>query len=70
MFLVEWLSPRRMVQISSTGCFLVACVLALKADESAFVLFASTFTFGFMVSWEFGAAFSWISEHVDVVVGK
>ncbi len=68
MFVVDWLSPRKMLQLSTTACLVSALAVSMKADESAEMLYACALMFGFAVSWQFGAAYSWVSEHLDVVV--
>ena len=68
MFVVGRLSPKRMLRLSTCGCLVAAALSATAADKSAAVLFTSTLLFGMAVSWQFGAAFSWASEHIDVVV--
>lgn len=68
MFVVDRVSPRRMLKWSSVACLCAATAVALKADESAAVLYACALVFGFAISWQFGAAYSWASEHIDVVV--
>jgi len=68
MFVVDRVAPRRMLKWSSIACLLAAAAVAAKADESAAVLYACAIVFGFAISWQFGAAYSWASEHIDVVV--
>ena len=68
MFVVGRLSPKRMLQLSTFGCLVAAVVTAAAADKFVTLFYASALVFGFAVSWQFGAAYSWVSEHLDVVV--
>ena len=68
MFIVDKFSPRVMLKYSTISCFIASLLIAVKGDESATFLFGGAFIFGFAVSWQFGAAFSWAAEHVDVAV--
>ncbi len=68
MFIVERVPPKRMLQLSTLACLLSSSVVAARAGQSEHVLFASALVFGFAVSWQFGAAYSWASEHIDVAV--
>jgi len=66
MFVVGRVSPRRMLKWSAAACLCAAAAVALKADQSAAVLYACALVFGFAISWQFGAAYSWASERLDV----
>ncbi len=68
MFVVNRWPPRRMLRLSTTGCFIIACVITMEADKTAEVLHVCALLFGFTISWQYGAGYSWASEHLDVAV--
>ena len=68
IFLVKSFSPKSMLKSAVFACVASAVLVVLKADESETMLLTGAFVYGMSVSWQFGAGFSWASEHLDVVV--
>ncbi len=68
MFVVNHCPPHQMLQLSTISCFIVAIMVALEADKTAEVLYVCALLFGFAISWQYGAGYSWASAHLDVAV--
>ena len=45
-------------------------LLSLEADQSTELLYACAALFGFAISWQWGSAFSWCAQYIDVVGPK
>lgn len=67
IFVINVIPPKLMLKSSIFLCLLSTILLSWQGDNSANFLFAAAAFFGFAVSWQFGAGFSWTSEHMDVV---
>lgn len=67
MFVIDLLSPKNLLKYSTLGCLLSALILVAKGAESAFLLYTAATIFGFCISSQFGAAYSWSAENMDVV---
>jgi len=58
--------PRTMIVVSLTNCVLAAILLCAVAGTSMYGLYIGTAWIGFFVSWQFGAAFSWVATKVNI----
>ena len=61
-----YVCPRNMLIISLTLCLSASIVLGLVATTSAIGLYAAAAMVGFAVSWQYGSAFSWTAQKIDV----
>ena len=64
---VKLMRPKLMLKLSLALCAISTTILSLKADDSSNLLYACTALFGFAISWQFGSAFSWSAQFMDVV---
>ena len=67
---VNFMTPKLMLKFSLILCTLSTLLLSLEADNSVTLLYICTALFGFAVSWQWGSAFSWSAENLDVVGPK
>lgn len=61
-----FVKPRNMLLVSLTFCLLASIVLVTSAFKSATGLYVGSGLVGFGVSWQYGSAFSWTAQKVDV----
>lgn len=64
---VKLMKPTLMLKTSLVTCFLSTALISWQGDQSAFLLYTGASLFGFAVSWQYGSAFSWAAQFMDVV---
>ena len=64
--IAAFVCPRNMLSLSVSVNFAAAVVLTLFASSSAEGLYAGSAMIGFAVSWQYGSAFSWTAQKLDV----
>ena len=64
--LAGFVRPRNMLLVSLTLCLAASVVLAATASSSALGLYVGSGLVGFGVSWQYGSAFSWTAQKMDV----
>ena len=67
IFLVQYISPKKMLKISLSCSCLMTVILTLMSTYSASFLYLSVLLYGLALSWQFGSMYSWCSEHMDLV---
>ena len=65
-FLSTVILPSRLVIISMLGALLSSCLLMFLAPIYYISLYTGVAIMGFFVSWQFAAAFSWTSHHINI----
>ena len=64
-FLSTVVLPSKLVIISMLGCILSTCLLLFLAPHYYISLYVGVAFMGFFLSWQFAAAFSWTSHHMN-----
>ena len=67
---VNFMTPKLMLKFSLILCTLSTLLLSIEADNSVTLLYICTALFGFAISWQWGSAFTWSAENLDVVGPK
>ena len=64
-FLSTVVLPSKLVIVSMLGCILSTCLLLFLAPHYYISLYIGVAFMGFFLSWQFAAAFSWTSHHMN-----
>lgn len=64
---VKFMSPKFMLKFCIMLCAISSILLSMEADRSASLLYICAGLYGFAISWQYGSAFSWSAQFMDVV---
>ncbi|XP_059093084.1 sodium-dependent glucose transporter 1-like isoform X2 [Tigriopus californicus] len=67
MFVAHVGSPKLMLKISLAICFPASLFTSIFAAKSQLLFVSCAGVYGFAISWQFGAAYSWAAKYLDVV---
>lgn len=68
MFVAHIAPPKLMLKMSLIMCLFSSIVISIFASESQLILVGCAGFYGFAISWQLGAAYSWAAKYLDVVV--